>query len=137
MKFKLVKYENWIARIIQDEEARHERAQITKKSFKRKIDVLVEESTDEQRTAGDVILKNLIETLDRFGVERTAAQVNFHRNFVCASLQHIYSATEWAKYRTRILNDLGFSEARTEILVVWYVIAYACVIVQKLTVSPI
>ena len=117
--FFIIDYSQWINAVIERAEKESMQRNFIRGNFKRKIDVLVD--TFESRrdeVPGDTILVNVNETLDQLGYIRTEQQKNFHRHFICASLQHIYDESHFARYRTLILEKIGFKDTHTEVLIV-------------------
>jgi hypothetical protein len=116
----IVDYSAYLAYVVEHHELEARDAS-ERRVLKRKADVAlgVNGETVRAREAvrGDVELKTLLKTLDAFDLERTMSQRQFHQSFVGASLQSIYGAADFERFRSRILAENGLDNARTEILV--------------------
>ena len=76
-------------------------------------------------TTGDALLRKLRGALDTFDrtndYERSAHQRQFHDSMIAACVRHIFS-DEFDEHFARILEENGWSQARQEIMICWYVI---------------
>jgi hypothetical protein len=60
---------------------------------------------------GDVVLSHLYAALDSCGLERTATQRFFHKNFVLSALPWVYGPKDFSQFRERILSQNGVPQS--------------------------
>lgn len=86
------------------------------KHFKKAEEIIFDPLRNKRVSSGDEKLKNIMKSLDSFGIDRTQQQRLFHKWFLRACLPHIYG-DEWKADSSRILASHGLTSLRAEVFV--------------------
>ena len=96
--------------VLDDIHSRIKNAETCKRDLRLKVtprlDKFIMQNTTEALT-GDVVIAQLYTALDNCGMQRTATQRMFHKQFVHASLPHVYGKAVFGKFKDRILTSHG------------------------------
>jgi len=90
---------------------------IGRATLKRKFELFYNRSAGTE-IPGDRYVRNIRQTLDTFGYERTTSQRRFHDAYLQACLPAIYGPRDFSRNQSRILAEHGLAKMHYEVLVV-------------------